>query len=80
LQFFEETIMEAASRRQWPKIGGALSISVNYGLWVRTLQSVLGQLGLDAAETEAMMGGNAAAFVSARHAAQGDSRLRKSTN
>jgi hypothetical protein len=61
LQFFEETIMETASCRQWPKIGGAFSISVSYGLWVRTLQSVLEQWGLDAAETEAMMGGNAAA-------------------
>jgi hypothetical protein len=53
--------MEMASRRQWLKIGGAFSISVNCGLWVSTLQSVLEQLGLDAAEAEAIKGGNAAA-------------------
>ena len=41
----------------WP----VMTISANYGLWVRTLQSILEQLGLDAAEREAIMGGNAAA-------------------
>lgn len=41
----------------WP----VMTISANYGLWVRTLQSILEQLGVNELERSDIMGGNAAA-------------------